>query len=249
VTPVSSSRNNLVQRALDYLTAEILADRLRPNQSIREPEIAATLGISRSPVREALRILERDGLVVYRQGRGTSVADITPEDADELYLIHGHLMGLAVKLACQKMTDEDVTELETLVAGLEAAAEKDDRPGFLGIRSRVERFIASKSLSPRLARLIETMGYPCARYRSFHVSVPSYMSQVAEAYRGICMAFRSKDEATAEHLRVDIIDLGRSLLQRYFFEPLQRRAETQTASSLHGRYDRDTGARERARNG
>ncbi|MDE0212850.1 MAG: GntR family transcriptional regulator [Deltaproteobacteria bacterium] len=246
---MSSSRNNLVQKALDHLTGEILANRLRPNQSIREPEIAATLGISRSPVREALRILERDGLVVYRQGRGTFVADITPEDADELYLIHGHLMGLAVKLACQKMTGEDVTELEALVAGLAAAAEEDDRSGFLAVRSRVERFIASRSLSPRLARLIETMGYPCARYRSFHVAVPGYMSHVAEAYRGICMAFRSKDEASAEQLRVDIIDLGRSLLQRYFFEPLQGRAEPPAAGSPRGPYDGDADVKERARNG
>lgn len=246
---MSSSRNNLVQKALDHLTGEILANRLRPNQSIREPEIAATLSISRSPVREALRILERDGLVVYRQGRGTFVADVTPEDADELYLIHGHLMGLAVKLACQKMTDADVTELEALVAGLAAAAEEDDRSGFLAVRSRVERFIASRSLSPRLARLIETMGYPCARYRSFHVAVPGYMSHVAEAYRGICMAFRSKDEASAEQLRVDIIDLGRSLLQRYFFEPLQGRAGTPAAGSPRGPYDGDADVKERARNG
>ncbi len=238
-----------MQKALDHLTGEILADRLRPNQSIREPEIAASLGISRSPVREALRILERDGLVVYRQGRGTFVADVTPEDADELYLIHGHLMGLAVKLACQKMTDEDVTELETLVAGLAAAAEEDDRPGFLAVRSRVERFIASKSLSPRLARLIETMGFPCARYRSFHVSVPGYMGHVAEAYRGICMAFRSKDEATAEQLRVDIIDLGRSLLQRYFFEPLGRGPETSGASSPRGEHGAAADAKARGRDG
>ena len=216
----------LVQRALEFLTKEILSDRLRPNQRISELAVAEKLAMSRSPVREALRILERDGLVVRTPNCGVTVADVTPDEADELYLIHGHLMGLAVKLACQKMSAEGLAQMEALIHSLKSAAKREDRQGFLEIRARIERAIAERCLSPRLAHLLEVMGYPCARYRAFHVSVPGYMDKVASCYEGICKAFRKKDELLAEQLRVQIIELGRQLLRHYFIEPLRKpRAE------------------------
>ena len=208
-----------MQKALDFLTREIITDRLRANQKISDFAISKKLGTSRSPVREALRILERDGLVQYEPGRGARVADITPQDADELYLIHGHLMGLAVKLACQKMSAEGLKKMEELIRSLKLAANRGDRYQFLEVRSRLERFIAEQCLSPRLAHLLEVMGYPCARYRAFHVSVPGYMGDVVRCYKGICEAFRKKDEAQAERLRIQIIEMGRELLRQYFIEP------------------------------
>ena len=104
--PAAGHKQNLVDKAVQYLTREILADRLRPNQRISEVAVCEQLGISRSPVREALRMLERDGLVKQSGKRGVVVADITPEEADELYLVHGHLIGLAARLACRRMKGE-----------------------------------------------------------------------------------------------------------------------------------------------
>ena len=108
-TPATRPKRNLVAQVVQYLTSEILSDRLRPNQRISELAVSRELGVSRSPVREALRILERDGLVSQSGNRGVVVADVTPEEADELYLIHGHLIGLAVRLACQRMKGEALT--------------------------------------------------------------------------------------------------------------------------------------------
>jgi len=212
----------LVQRALEFLTKEILSGRLRPNQRISELAVAKKVAMSRSPVREALRILERDGLVIRTPNCGVTVADVTPDEADELYLIHGHLMGLAVRLACHKISSQDIGDIEEMVRLLKSAAEHDDRHGFLEIRARLERAIAERCLSSRLAHLLEVMGYPCARYRAFHVSVPGYMDQVVKCYDGICAAFRRRDETEAERLRVQIIELGRQIIRRYFIEPFRK---------------------------
>ena len=100
-----------MDKAVQHLTREILADRLRPNQRISELAVCEELGISRSPVREALRMLERDGLVKQSGNRGVVVADITPEEADELYLVHGHLIGLAARLACRRMKGEALSSM------------------------------------------------------------------------------------------------------------------------------------------
>ena len=209
----------LVSKVVDHLIREIVRDRLRPNQKISEVAVAETLGVSRSPVREALRILERDGLVTYEPGKGVHVTDVRPQEAEEFYMIHGHLMGLAVKLACQKMLPDDVSQLESLVVSLKSAAQIGNSHDFLETRANIEKFIAVHSFSPRLAHLLEIMAYPSVRYRTFHVSVPGYMTQVAECYEGIINAFRLKDDRKAEELREKIIRLGMEMLRRYFIQP------------------------------
>jgi DNA-binding GntR family transcriptional regulator len=215
----AAQKPNLVAKAVQYLTREILADRMRPNQRISELAVCRELGISRSPVREALRMLERDGLVKQSAHRGVVVADITPEEADELYLVHGHLIGLAARLACRRMKGEALSSMAQLVDKLRQSAEKYDRHGFLDARAELERLICERSFSPRLAHLFEVMAYPSARYRIFHVAVPGYMDAVVRCYQGICDAFRRGDDAAAEQFRLEVMNLGRELLRRYFIEP------------------------------
>ena len=226
------ANNTLVQRAQDALLNEIMSGRLRPNQRINEIFTAKKLGISRSPIREALRILERDGLVTYEPGRGAFVADITPEDADELYLIHGHLLGLAMRLACQKMTDKDLGIIAELVQRLRSAVDDGDRQQFVELRARLERTITDKALSPRLARLLSVMGHPCARYRALHVNVPGYMDEVVKCYEGISQAFHERDADQAEDLRLRIVALGRELLRRYFMTPGDKKTVSPQLSAL-----------------
>jgi DNA-binding GntR family transcriptional regulator len=217
--PAPRPKRNLVEKVVQYLTSEILSNRLRPNRRISELAVARELGVSRSPVREALRILERDGLVSQSGNRGVVVADVTPEEADELYLIHGHLIGLAVRLACQRMKGEALAAMREHVKKLREASNRGDRSAFLEARAQLERFVGEKSFSPRLARLLEVMAYPSARYRAFHVSVPGYMEEIARCYEGICEAFAKRDDAAAEKLRLKVMDVGRKLLRRYFIEP------------------------------
>jgi len=225
------NQSTLVQKTLDFLTREILSDRLRPNQKISEVAVSKNLGISRSPVREALRILERDGLVTYEPRKGACVADVTPQEADELYLIHGHLMGLAVKLTCRLMSEKDLDNMEVLVQDLDRSVKRNDRHGFLETRTALENLIVERCLSPRLAHLIEVMGYPSARYRAFHVSVPGYMEEVAKCYGEISQAFRSRDDRKAEMLRARIIEIGRNLLKRFFIEPMAHTARIEQAKT------------------
>ena len=217
--PKTRHKQNLVDKAVQYLTREILADRLRPNQRISELAVCGELGISRSPVREALRMLERDGLVKQSGNRGVVVADITPEEADELYLVHGHLIGLAARLACRRMKGEALSSMAKLVDKLRQCARKKDCHGFLETRAELERLICERSFSPRLAHLFEVMAYPSARYRVFHVSVPGYMEEVVRCYEGVFDAFTRGDDDAAERFRLEVMDLGRDLLRRYFIEP------------------------------
>ena len=165
-------------------------------------------------------MLERDGLVKQSGKRGVVVADITPEEADELYLVHGHLIGLATRLACRRMKGEAL-EQHGQIGRQTSSMCGAKRPSRLSrdARRTGTSLICERSFSPRLAHLFEVMAYPSARYRVFHVSVPGYMEEVARCYEGVCDAFSKGDALAAERCRLEVMDIGRNLLRQYFIEP------------------------------
>src|ERR1041384_6378928 len=94
-----SAKETCVDQVVRYIQTEIAQNRLRANEKISENPIAKELRVSRSPVREAFRILERDGLIKLVPGKGAHVCEVTPEDACEIFLLRSYLIGLPVGLA------------------------------------------------------------------------------------------------------------------------------------------------------
>ena len=101
------------------LEEDILADRLPPGTPLVEMKLAAELGVSRTPVREALRQLEQEGLVTFTPNRGMVVRGIRPEDVHDAYLIRSMLEGQAVRWAVERMTDAEMKGLLELIALME----------------------------------------------------------------------------------------------------------------------------------
>jgi len=91
-----------------------------PGERLREEALAKSLGVSRGPVREALSQLEREGLVVIQRNRGTFVARLTPEDADEIYSLRRVLERLAVQRAVQRATDAEFAAMQRVVETMDA---------------------------------------------------------------------------------------------------------------------------------
>lgn len=98
---------NAATGVADQLRAAITAGHLTPGTKIREVEVAAQTGVSRGPVREALRMLSEEGLVVLRHNRGAEVAGISPDDAVEIYAIRGALALIAFKAIVAASLHED----------------------------------------------------------------------------------------------------------------------------------------------
>jgi DNA-binding GntR family transcriptional regulator len=207
---------SLVDRVITYIRTEIAQDRLRANQKIRENQIAKELKISRSPIREAFRALERDGLVKLIPGRGAYVVEVTPEDACEIFLLRSYFIGLAVRLATPRLKGADIWQYKKWIKELRRAAKLSDRQAFLDITSSIEQFFTHHSDSGRLRRFIEMIGNPCLKYRAFLTSVPGYMEEVVEFHMGIVKAIERKDASRAESLRRAISENGRRLIYHYF---------------------------------
>lgn len=113
------SRDLLRERARSGIREAIASGELRPGDQIVEATMAAKIGVSRSPVREALRELEQHGLLVSIPNRGTFVAEMTPEDVEEIIQLRGALEGLAARLAADRMGRRDQRALEDIVERME----------------------------------------------------------------------------------------------------------------------------------
>ena len=98
----------------DSLRVAIVSGRLAPNQRINQDAVARELGVSKTPVREALRWLERDGLVRLEPNRGAFVAEFTDRDLFEIYELRELLEPHAAAIACAVATRADVAELRDL---------------------------------------------------------------------------------------------------------------------------------------
>ncbi len=115
----------LADQVANQLRHAILTGQLKPGQHIVEREIAEAMHLSRGPVRDALMLLENEGLVIRYAHRGTFVAWLTLRDADEIYSLREALETLALKYALAYATDEQVAELDQIVNRMASRMEQD----------------------------------------------------------------------------------------------------------------------------
>src|SRR3989338_6829835 len=113
----------LRERIVDFIKDSIISGRLRPGERVPEQEIAQSLGISRTPIREAFRQLESEGFISVTPRKGAVVSPITDKDVNEFYAIKSLLEGFAAKTACPKLAQKDIKRLESLNAQIAKCAE------------------------------------------------------------------------------------------------------------------------------
>jgi DNA-binding GntR family transcriptional regulator len=119
------SQRTLSDYVADQLRQAILIGQLQPSQRLVEEDLATSLQTSRGPVRDAIRMLENEGLVIRQPHRGAFVADWTPDDVREIYSLREALESLAIRYAIKNATDEQINELEKLVHEMDNLAHHD----------------------------------------------------------------------------------------------------------------------------
>ena len=119
------SQRTLSDYVADQLRQAILAEQFKPNERLVEQDIAESMQTRRGPVRDALKILENEGLVVRQPHRGAFVAQLDPEDILEIYSLREALETLAIRLAIKNASDSDIDRLEELVQNMARMAEQD----------------------------------------------------------------------------------------------------------------------------
>ena len=165
-----------------------------PGSGINEAELAARLGVSRTPLREALLDLEREGLIAIAPGRGFSVQPLTTRDAEEIYPIIASLEVLALG-QISKRTPKRLQELDALNARLEAA--RKDAEQALALDREWHATLLADCSNRRLLSLLESLKNQAYRYEFAFMRYSGKVVNSVGQHRGIVRALRRGDHAAA----------------------------------------------------
>lgn len=159
-TPLNGSLSKalLSDQVYDLLRAKLIAHEFAPGTRIVESEVARQLSVSQAPVRDALRRLSHEGLVLQIPRRGSFVAEISTEEARNAYELRAALESVAVAGALNHLTPLALSSLESHIAEMLSAADADDMTAFINADVRFHRSVweaSGNSLLPRVWSLIE----------------------------------------------------------------------------------------------
>lgn len=210
--PVADSASLPMLIANSVRTA-ILTGVLRPEEKINEEALAGAFETSRTPVREALRLLEQEGLISVLSRRGAWVTPLLPEDAVDTYVCRAHLYGLAARLAAMRHQDGDVAKLHALMEELDGAVEVEDPQLYLQIMARINDTIISVSGNPHIRVALKPLDLKAVRYRHISVLLPDRLLQSRQNYARIISAIQNREPDSAEQAaRTAIAEAGEALL-------------------------------------
>ncbi|AFV12582.1 transcriptional regulator, GntR family [Thermacetogenium phaeum DSM 12270] len=190
-------RDTRQQKAYEYLYNAIVTNKLPPGVAIAEQEISNVLGISRTPVREALKQLEAEGLVRHIPLRGTFVEEITTQDLEEIFALRETLEVLALKTAINDITDEELYEIEILLRSLEYDSSNEK---FYDSDRRLHDLIVKHGGNRRLAQILNNLNSQMERLRHIAAMKPHRLQQSKQEHLEIVAALKMRDLEEAERL-------------------------------------------------
>ncbi len=178
---------------------EILGKKLRPGDRIKEEVICEELGVSRTPVREALVVLEQQGLVIQKPHRGTFVAAFGPDKIADLLRLEAAVEGLAASLAARNRTVGQLQEMETLTESISSVlTEHFDAEAFYNYDRDFHYKMVECSGSPTIVRVVEVQLAQIYLCRYYTITAPNRFTHTVREHRQIMECLRSADPFGAE---------------------------------------------------
>jgi len=207
---IPAGHQPLSRTVADWLAQRIISGEAAPGERLTEPRIAELAGVSRSPVREALRILAGEGLVEITPRHGARVTHVGVRDARELYACRLLLEPTCAYEAVQAMTPAGVAELDRIRAQMEAAA--GDGPRFLSQNVAYFRTLARHCPNTLLREFVELTWANAQRYWSVFARVEGYSAGSLAFHEPLHAAVRTGDPAAAQAADHAILERARNVL-------------------------------------
>ncbi|QXJ24273.1 GntR family transcriptional regulator [Actinomadura graeca] len=185
---------------LTELRRAITTGRFRPGTPVRQDAIAEEFGVSRVPLREALKTLQGEGLVGYRAHRGYFVEELSLDDLREVYRIRELLEGEAIRKAVTRLTPERLQELERAQDEVERAAADMDVLTMAAANRNFHMTLFECAGMPRLTRLIATLWDATDAYRSIYYAEDDNRERVIAEHQATLDALRRRDAEEARRI-------------------------------------------------
>jgi GntR family transcriptional regulator, rspAB operon transcriptional repressor len=206
------------RKVYKYVREAILSGEIGPNERLIEAKIAAEIGTSRTPVREALHSLEIEGLVESLPRIGYMVKAISDQEVVELWEIRFLIEGLAARWAMEKAGDRLIRELKKNIESSEKLVARGDISTIADVDAQFHEIIARLSGGKRLLELSQTLRRHALRYRIESMYLPNTALRAIEGHRAILNAIESGDaDAVTATLRRHL-DQSKADTLRYAFK-------------------------------
>ena len=195
-----SSRPPAQDAVLASLREDILTGVLAPGDQLVQEALAERYGVSRVPLREALKVLESEGQVVNHPHRGYFVAELSVGDLQEVYHLRALLERSALTAAVANVDGPDIDEIAALADEVERAAVDGDAYDMAEANRRFHFAIFDAAGMPRLSRLLRQLWDATDAYRALYYQVPENRTRVLAEHAGMVEALRQRDaEALVAH--------------------------------------------------
>lgn len=179
------------------LRQAILRGELQPGERLLEIHLANKLGVSRTPIREAIRKLELEGLVLMIPRKGAVVAEITEKSLRDVLEVRRALEELAVKLACEKIQDEEIEELKAAAKAFEKALGTGDVTVYAEADVKFHDIIYRTTDNQRLIQLLYNLREQMYRYRVEYLKREEVHETLLEEHQHIIEMIEKRDEERA----------------------------------------------------
>jgi DNA-binding GntR family transcriptional regulator len=200
------ARQALPEAAAERLRSLIIEGELAPGARLNERELSERLGVSRTPLREAFRMLAADGLLVQLPNRGAQVVALSANDVRHAFEVMASLEALSGELATQRVTDSDIVDLRAMQAEMEVAHAQHDLPNYYRINREIHDRINAIAANPILTQTFKTLNMRLHALRFRSNLVPAKWDQAVREHRDMIDALATRDGAKlrdilARHLK------------------------------------------------
>lgn len=187
-------------RVADMLRDFIMTGKLNEGDKINESALCKTLGISKTPLREALRVLSVEGLIRQVPHRGSFVTKPTFEEIAEMFDVMSLLEGFCAREACHRMTPRDFSRLEKLHAKLEENFDQHDQEGYIRINNQYHSLVQKIAGNRTMNQIVDGLRKKILLYRFQSLNLKDRFECSIREHRDLLEAFRQRDQARSETL-------------------------------------------------
>jgi len=203
----------LRELVFESLREAIIQGRLKPGERLMEMQLADEMGVSRTPVREAIRKLELEGFVVMIPRKGAFVAGISVKDIVDVFEVRAALEALAAGLASERITADELEELERSLVQIGELSDKDNVGAIVENDINFHDIIYKACRNQRLIQIITHLKEQIQRFRTTSLSQPGRLRDALVEHRGIVEAISDRNAEVAQNLaREHIENAEQSLL-------------------------------------
>ncbi len=193
------------------LRAMILRGELAPGSVLLQAEMARRLGVSRTPMREAFRLLQEEGLIDARPDQRARVRAVDPEDLDSVYGARIMLETLAVTTTAKRLTGADLDRMSELLERMKAVADDEEKPDEWYAAHHEFHRVTTQAVGAQLQRSLSSLAEHSDRYvRLAQLGVPGSRARAQQEHEALLAALKTNDEAQAA--RVVALHLARTAL-------------------------------------